>query len=115
NVYNTTYDNGSTYTQIAVLANVYTATSIEKYKTGALKGLDFILESQYKNGGWPQFYPLESDYSRCITYNDGVFEGIMELLKDIKDNKPEYAFVDNKLRAKLNLAYDKGMDCIIKT
>jgi PelA/Pel-15E family pectate lyase len=114
-VYNTTYDNGSTYTQIAVLANVYTATSIEKYKMGALKGLDFILESQYKNGGWPQFYPLESDYSRCITYNDGVFEGIMELLKEIKDNKPEYAFVDNKLRAKLNLAYDKGMDCIIKT
>lgn len=114
-VYNTTYDNGSTYTQIAVLANVYTATSIEKYKTGALKGLDFILESQYKNGGWPQYYPLESDYSRCITYNDGVFEGIIELLKDIKDNKPEYAFVDNKLREKLSISYNKGMDCIIKT
>jgi len=115
NIYNTTYDNGSTYTQVACLAGVYSVTNLAKYKAGAIKGLQFILDSQYKNGGWPQYYPLESDYSRCITFNDGVFEGIMELLKDIKDNQPEYAFVDDKLRAKLNTAYEKGMDCIIKT
>jgi len=114
-VYNTTYDNGSTYTQIACLANVYTATQQEKYRAAALKGLNFILASQYKNGGWPQYYPLQTDYSRCITYNDGAFEGIMELLQDIKDNKPEYAFVDAQLRDKLVNAYNKGLSCIIKT
>jgi PelA/Pel-15E family pectate lyase len=115
NVYNTTYDNGSTYTHITCLADVYNATHIEKYKNGAVKGLGYILASQYKNGGWPQYYPLESDYSRCITYNDGVMEGIMELLQDVKDMQPQYAFVDAKLRAKLIAAYDMGMDCIIKT
>jgi PelA/Pel-15E family pectate lyase len=115
NILNTTYDNGSTYSQITVLANVYTATKIEKYKTAALKGLGYVLESQYKNGGWPQYYPLESDYSRCITYNDGVFEGIISLLKNIVDNKPEYAFIDSKYREKLTIAYKKGMDCIVKT
>ena len=114
-ILNTTYDNGSTYTQIAALATVYSATTTEKYKAAALKGLDFILASQYKNGGWPQYYPLESGYSRCITYNDGVFEGIMELLKDIKDQAPQYAFVDDARRKKLAIAYDKGMDCILKT
>ena len=112
---NTTYDNGSTYTQINALAIVYAATAAEKYKTGALKGLDFILKSQYKNGGWPQYYPLESGYSRCITYNDGVFEGIIRLLKDIKDNAPLYAFVDDARRKKLEVAYDKGLECILKT
>jgi PelA/Pel-15E family pectate lyase len=115
NIYNTTYDNGSTYTQVTCLAGVYSVTNVAKYKEGAIKGLQYILNSQYKNGGWPQYYPLESDYSRCITFNDGVFEGIMELLKDIKDNQPEYAFIDDKFRAKLNAAYDRGMDCIIKT
>lgn len=112
---NTTFDNGSSYTQIAALAIAYAATNTEKYKIGALKGLDFIVEAQYKNGGWPQYYPLESNYSRCITFNDGVFMGIMELLKDIKDGKPQYNFIDLRIRKKLELAYNKGVSCIIKT
>ncbi|MDB5111299.1 MAG: pelA [Mucilaginibacter sp.] len=111
----TTFDNGSTYTQIAALAIVYHHIKDEKYKASALKGLNFILSAQYKNGGWPQYYPLESGYSREITFNDGAYEGIMELLKDILDNKPQYGFIDNKYRAKIKAAYDKGMDCIIKT
>lgn len=117
NVIHTTFDNGNTYTQIYALAVTYTATKIEKYKTGALKGLDYVLEAQYKNGGWPQFYPFENQegYSKEITYNDGAFEGIMEMLKEILDNKPEYAFVDNNYRAKLKAAFDKGLDCVIKT
>ena len=113
--YNTTFDNGSTYNQIVVLANVYTVTGIEKYKDAALKGLDYILKAQYKNGGWPQNYPLESDYSREITFNDEAYQGIMELLKDIVDNKPAYTFLDSKYRDRLTIAYNKGMDCIIKT
>ena len=112
---NTTFDNDNTYTQIEALAQIYTATKIDKYKDAALRGLDFILKAQYPNGGFPQYYPLESNYSREITYNDGVFEGIMELMKDIIDNKPEYAFVDGNRRDKLNTAFKKGLDCILKT
>ena len=113
--FNTTYDNGSTYTHIAALAIAYSVTKTEKYKMAALKGLDYVLESQYKNGGWPQYYPLESNYSRYITFNDGAFVGIMQMLKDIQDNKSQYDFIDSKLREKLQRAYDKGMDCLIKT
>jgi len=112
---NTTYDNGSTFTQIDVLCNVYTVTKAEKYKAAALKGFDYIMASQYKNGGWPQYFPLEDNYSRCITYNDGTFQGIMELLQGVVDNKPQYAFLDKPARKKLTTAYDMGMDCIIKT
>ena len=112
---NTTFDNGSTYNQVAALATVYKATGTEKYKAGAIKGLEFILKAQYKNGGWPQYYPLESGYSRCITFNDGAYEGIIRLLKDIMDNAPQYAFVDDKLRKRLAAAYGKGMDCILRT
>jgi PelA/Pel-15E family pectate lyase len=113
---NTTYDNGSTYTQIAALAIAYKATKKEKYKIAALKGLDFILKSQYKNGGWPQYYPIEeNNYSSHITFNDNAFLGIMQLIKDIQDGQSQYDFINSVLHKKLENAYNKGFDCIIKT
>ncbi|MDD4970689.1 MAG: pectate lyase [Paludibacter sp.] len=113
---NTTFDNGNTYTQIAALAIAYQATKIEKYKTGCIKGLGFILQSQYKNGGWPQYYPIEkNNYSSHITFNDGAMMGIMELLRAILDGQPQYSFIDSKLRSKLQVSYNKGLDCILKT
>ena len=112
---NTTFDNGTCYTQIAALAIVYNATKEEKFKQGVEKGLAYLLEAQYANGGWPQFYPLEKDYSKHITYNDGAMEGVMELLKDILETKVRYSFIDSKLKKKIQLAYEKGLDCIIKT
>lgn len=115
NVLNTTFDNGTCFTQIAALAVVYNATKEDKYKTAALKGLDYLLAAQYKNGGWPQYYPLEKNYSKEITFNDGVFTGIMELLENVKDNDPQYAFVNDSYRKRLKIAYNKGLDCVIKS
>jgi len=113
---NTTFDNGNTYTQIAALAIAYHATKVEKYKAGCIRGLGFILQAQYKNGGWPQYYPIEkNNYSSHITFNDGGMMGILKLLKDILDGEPQYAFVDSKLRSKIQVAYNKGLDCILKT
>ena len=112
---NTTFDNGATYNHIAALATAWQALQDDRYSTAAIKGLDFILGAQYKNGGWPQYYPLQNNYSRCITFNDGAYEGIMRLLKDVKDNRPQYAFVGDRLRQKLIAAYEKGLDCILRT
>ena len=114
-VLNTTFDNGSTFNHIAALSNVYTVTKVDKYKFAAIKGLKYIIQSQYKNGGWPQYYPLESNYSSHITFNDGAMVGIMVLLKDIHDGKPQYAFINDKQRKSLDKAYLKGLDCILKT
>jgi PelA/Pel-15E family pectate lyase len=114
-VLNTTFDNRTTYSHIACLANIYSVTKVEKYKEAALKGLDFILAAQFNNGGWPQYFPLEQDYSRHITFNDDAFIGIMELLKDIEDGKPEYDFIDIKRRALLKTSFDKGLKCILAT
>jgi PelA/Pel-15E family pectate lyase len=115
NILHTTFDNGTSYTHVEALARIHYATKIEKYKDAALKGLDYILAAQYKNGGWPQYYPLEDNYSRHITFNDGAYEGIMEVLKDINDGKPEYAFIDNQRLKKLKKSYAKGLECILKT
>lgn len=113
-ILNTTFDNGTTYTHVAALAQIYTATGDDRYKQAALKGIDFILSAQYANGGWPQYYPLEENYSRHITYNDGAMIGILQLLKDISDGKKQYAFVDQKRLEKIKKAYRKGLDCTVK-
>lgn len=115
NELHTTYDNGSTYAQVAYLAKAYTRTKNEAYKTAVLKGLDFITTSQYANGGWPQYYPLEKNYSRYITYNDDAYIGIMNLLKDIVDNTNDYRFIDEATRQKIQASYNKGIDCILQT
>jgi PelA/Pel-15E family pectate lyase len=114
NILHTTFDNSTTYTHIEYLAKAYTLTHIDKYKDGCLKGIDFVLSAQFPNGGWPQYYPLEDNYSRHITFNDGVYIGIMEMLQDICKNKPFYSFVDAAMRGKVKSSFDKGLDCILK-
>ena len=113
---NTTFDNGNTYTQIAALAIAFKVTKAEKYKTGCVKGLNFVLKAQYKNGGWPQYYPIEpNNYSSHITYNDDAMLGVMQLMKDILDGNDQYSFINDTMRNRLQSAYNKGIDCILKT
>ncbi len=110
----TTFDNCTTYSHIKYLAKAYQIIGDEKYKEAALRGIDFVLSAQYPNGGWPQFFPLEKNYSTHITFNDDVMAGIMTMLKDILDNKSWYSFVDSARREKARIAFDKGLACILK-
>lgn len=115
NKLNTTFDNGTCYTQIRALAIAYASIKDDQYKAAAMKGLNYILEAQYANGGWPQYYPLEKNYSRYITFNDGGMTGIVALLSDIVQKEPLYGFIDDDLRKKIAVAYTKGIDCILNT
>jgi xylan 1,4-beta-xylosidase len=112
---NTTFDNSTTYTQIGYLAQAYSILKEEKYKDACIRGIEFILAAQYPNGGWPQYYPLQNNYSRQITYNDDAYVGVMELLEKIVDNDPDYSFLSDKIRNEVNIAFKKGIDCILKT
>jgi PelA/Pel-15E family pectate lyase len=111
----TTFDNSTTYTHIEYLAKVYTLTHLEKYKEACLMGIDFTLAAQYPNGGWPQYFPLEDNYSRRITYNDGAYIGIMNLLKKIVYEDPNFSFIGNNFRKVIKLRFDKGLECILNT
>ena len=69
------------HSQLNYLLTVYSSTEIEKYKSAFLQGIEFVLSAQYKNGGWPQFYPDTTGYRKFITFNDGAMIGIMKLLQ----------------------------------
>jgi len=115
NKLHTTFDNSTTYTHIDYLAQVYNIVKVAKYKDACLKGINFVLSAQYPNGGWPQYFPLEDNYSRRITFNDGAYIGVIKMLKKIVDNDPEFSFIADSLRKEIIRAYEKGMECILKT
>ena len=110
----TTIDNGATHREIRYMARAYVRLKDERYKQAALKGIAFLLQAQYDNGGWPQYYPVKKGYSRYITFNDNAMIGVMSLFRDIELGKPEFNFVDERIRRKAAGAVEKGIDCILK-
>lgn len=110
-----TIDNGSTTTEIIYLSKMYNVIRDEKYKKAALKGIEYLLEAQYENGGWPQFFPNAKGYARHITYNDNAMVNVMRVLQDIFEYDPLYWYVPTSLREKAKTAFDKGVQCILAT
>lgn len=110
----TSFDNGSTHSDVRYLAKIYRAGGDERCKEAFLRGVEFMLAAQYKNGGWPQLYPKAKGYSKYITFNDDAMIGVMTTLRDIAQNKVSYPFVDAKLRARCAAAVAKGIECILK-
>lgn len=110
-----TIDNGATYTQMHFLARVYQAKGDPRCVLAFLKGLDYLLEAQYANGGWPQYYPVRNGYYSHITFNDEAMIGVMCLLRDVAEDRELYGFVDEDRRLRARQADKKGLDCILKT
>ena len=111
-----TIDNAATYSEIAILARAYRVTKDERFKTAFDRGLSYLLEMQYPNGGWPQRYPLQPNYGSHITYNDDAMINVMLLLREISVTKsPDYALVDDATRAKVAAALDRGIECVLNT
>jgi len=111
-----TTDNDATILEMAYLSRVYSFFPDERYKTAFLKALDYLLEAQYDNGGWPQFYPLRKGYYTHITYNDNSMVNIMTLLQHLIEKDEYYSITpDEQFLEKMRLAFDLGVKCILKT
>ncbi len=110
-----TIDNEATYTQLIFLARVFRGAKLDRHRQSFIKGLDYLLAAQYENGGWPQFFPIRDGYYRHITFNDEAMVGVMRLLRDVAQRKPDYLFVDDTRRARARKAVEKGIECILKT
>lgn len=117
-----TFDNSATIQELQFLSKMYKATGKKIYRKAFMKGFEYMLEAQYDNGGWPQYYPLKIredgsyDYSVHITFNDDVMTNIMRMMRDIAaGNKAPYDAL--KLR-KADLkraqdAFEKAVDCVL--
>ncbi len=77
---NSTFDDDVTSNAARFLLRIYLQKMDPKFKPALDKAIDFIIESQYPLGGWPQRFPLKydfvkkglPDYSSFYTFNDDV-------------------------------------------
>ncbi len=113
----TTIDNGATHTQMRFLARVYPNKPKAKYKRAIRKGIQYLLDAQYPNGGWPQFFPLREGYYSQITYNDDAMVGVLKILQEIALDAPDFKALElrRSLKEKVAKAFDRGTDCILQT
>ena len=112
----TTIDNGATFDELEYLRRAYLATGESRYRHSFLRGVFYLLDAQYENGGWPQYYPLKEGYYSHITFNDGAMVNAMYLMKGIGKNQAKYVELelDEELRSRCLDAYLRGLDCILK-
>lgn len=111
----TTIDNGATYTEIRLLAAALKVSPEPKIKLAALRGIDYLLEGQLDNGGWPQKFPGGRGYTLEVTFNDNAMIGVMNLLKDIADEAPAFRFVPPSTRGRSAKAVTRGISCILRS
>ena len=114
-----TFDNNATTTELFFLARVIKALPENQdgpYRAAFVKGLHYLLASQYPNGGWPQVWPLEGGYHDAITYNDDAVTLAATVMTDVARNQDaEYSFVPDELRTAAAQSAQRALTIILKT
>jgi PelA/Pel-15E family pectate lyase len=110
-----TFDNDATITQLRFLAKVATANpkNSDAFRASFLRGLDYIFNAQYPNGGWPQVWPLQGGYHDDITFNDDAMLNVLTLLRNVSIGTNDFAFVPAEARKKAGASFQRGLDCLL--
>jgi PelA/Pel-15E family pectate lyase len=111
-----TLDNDATNTELTFLRRVITvlpADKAQRYRASYLRGIDYLLQSQFPNGGWPQVWPLQGGYHDAITFNDDAVTESLESLKPVADG--EVTFVPVTTRKLAAVAFARGLQCVLAT
>jgi pectate lyase len=109
-----TFDNGATTGELRFLARAATLTGDARCRAAFLRGFDHVLRAQYPTGGWPQSYPPGTGYHRHITFNDDAMRRLLEFLRDCESDAG-FTFLDPARRQAARAAFDRGIDCILKS
>jgi PelA/Pel-15E family pectate lyase len=120
-----TLDNDATNTELHFLAKLSAALpghEGDAYRVAALRGFEYLLRSQYPNGGWPQVWPLEGGYHDEVTFNDNAEIESAATLTSVAagtgvgvEGAPEdYSFIPAAMRSRAKVAVAKALDCILK-
>lgn len=111
-----TTDNDATTAQLRFLAAMYQANADTLWLQPVYKAIDYLVSGQYDNGGWPQFWPVNRDYQKHITYNDGAMLTTMEIIRDFRDGVPPFQnLATREMAARLDSVFRRGIDCILAT
>lgn len=108
-----TFDNKATTDELRFLARSCRVTGDQRCVSAFLRGFDHMLDAQFPNGGWPQYFPLSKQYHRHITFNDNSMIRVMEFLRETATSDG-YKFIGSKRRKAAANAVGRGVECIVK-
>lgn len=113
-----TIDNDATTTEMRFLARVQARAPGEAgkpYRESFLKGVRYLLASQYPNGGMPQVYPVEGGYHDAVTLNDDAMLNAVELLGMVAARQGDYAFVPPAVADSARAAVERAIGLFLAT
>ena len=108
-----TIDNDATSSQVAILALAWGATGEARYREAAIRGVRYLLDAQYPNGGWPQFYPVQGNYHDNITFNDNAILNVLSLLRELEAARHPFEGFPDDLREEAGRALRRGIECVV--
>jgi PelA/Pel-15E family pectate lyase len=111
-----TIDNDATVGELRFLARVQgqlPGAEGQVYRDAFLKGVRYLLNAQYPNGGFPQVYPLEGWYHDAITFNDDAMAHALELLATVAGREGDYRFVPAALAGEAREATARGVRLLL--
>jgi PelA/Pel-15E family pectate lyase len=110
-----TIDNGATHTEIRLLAKAFQRLGDDRFSKAALRGIIYLLDAQYENGGWPQKYPNPTGYHQHVTFNDGAMTGALAVLAAVAKNEKDFSFVPDPIRLRCWKAVENGTEFILRS
>lgn len=107
---------GATVNEMLLIAEVYRKTGDRRYKESLLKAVDFLLEMQYSNGGWPEAYPLNGSASDEISFEDGLAIRAMTVLSMVLHAEAPFpaGLLDEERKNRVEQALGAGLSFIIE-
>lgn len=111
-----TLDNGATTTEMRFLAKVAAhapGPEGDAWRASILKGVHYLLNAQYPNGGWPQIWPLEGGFHDSVTFNDNAVAEAALVLRDVAEGKEGFDFVPADLEVRAAEATRRAVEVIL--
>jgi PelA/Pel-15E family pectate lyase len=108
-----TLDNGGTAEQLQFLAAVLRNGDDTELRNSYVRGVQYLLTSQFPNGCWPQIYPLQGSYHDAVTFNDDATINALRVLRGVA--RGEVTGLPTALRDRATTVVARGIDCIVKS
>ncbi len=111
-----TLDNDATTTEMRFLAKVAAQApgpEGDAWRASVVRGVHYLLNAQYPNGGWPQIWPLEGGFHDSITFNDNAVAKAAMILRDVANGDNDFGFVPAELEGRAAEAVKKAIDVIL--
>lgn len=102
-----TLDNRNVFPQIEYLSDVYRLSGEERFKDAALRGLQYLLDTQKDNGGW-RGWDVDA-----VTFNDDVTTGALELFRNITQGDESFSWLDSDYKKEIQQRFEKGIRMIL--